>query len=124
MSYDLAVWEGPQPASDAEAATTCETLYGRYVAGNDNTVPTERIAAYVRALLVKYPDLTELDDESVDDSPWADGPLIGNATGPFFYFSFVTSAAHSEAWKFAVSTAREHGLIAFDPQADALAAMT
>ncbi|HEV2736972.1 MAG TPA: hypothetical protein VGU66_00180 [Candidatus Elarobacter sp.] len=119
--YDLAVWEGPYPTSDAEAGQTFEMLYERYTAGDDSTAPTERIAAYVSALLARYPDLTELDDDSVDDSPWADGPLIGNARGPFIYFSFVANDAASEAWELAVSTARDHGLIAFDPQTEALA---
>jgi hypothetical protein len=72
---DLAVWDGPQPASDEEAATTFEQLYATYETAED-TPPTDRIASYVGTLLVRYPDLTELDDDAVDDSPWADGPLI------------------------------------------------
>jgi hypothetical protein len=116
MSYDLAVWEGPVPASDAEAGRTYQTLYDCYIATDDATAPTERIAKYVRALLARYPDLTQLDEDAVDDSPWADGPMIRNASGPFIYFGVVTSAAAGPAWEFVVKTVHEHGLVAYDPQ--------
>lgn len=121
MSIALAVWEGPLPASDEEAVRTFEELYERHVEGEDETPPTDRIAAYARALLDRYPDITDLDDDAVDDSPWADGPLINNATGPFMYFAMVTNEAAEEAWPFAVTTARSLGLVCFDPQEGALA---
>jgi len=120
MSIDLAVWEGPRPASDADALKQFESLYARYVESGSRAAPSERISAYVAALLARYPDLTELDDDSVDDSPWSDGPLIGNASGPFIYFGFVVSGVE-KAWSFAVKTAREHGLVCFDPQTETLA---
>jgi hypothetical protein len=121
VSVDLAVWEGAEPASNDEAAQTFEELYERYVETDDETPPTERIAAYVGALLARYPDLTELDDDVVDDSPWADGPLIGNARGPFLFFGMVTNEAAEDAWTFAVRTARSADLVCFDPQSGALA---
>lgn len=121
MSVDLAVWEGPRPASDAEAAKTFEELYERHVEQGDETPPTERIAAYVKALLARFPDLTELDDEVVDESPWADGPLIGNAIGPFLYFGMVANEAAEQAWSHAVTTAGSMGLVCFDPQSGSLA---
>lgn len=121
MSIDLAVWEGPEPVSDDEAVHSFEELYGRHVEAEDDTPPTERIAAYVGALLDRYPDVTELDDDVVDDSPWADGPLINDAIGPFMYFSMVTNEAAEDAWAHAVSTARSAGLVGFDPQSGALA---
>jgi hypothetical protein len=120
MSIDLAVWEGPRPASDADALKQFESLYARHVESGSPSAPSERISAYVTALLARYPDLTELDDDSVDDSPWSDGPLIGNASGPFIYFGFVSSGVE-EAWPFAVETARKLGLVCFDPQSEALA---
>lgn len=121
MSVDLAVWEGPTPASDAEASKVFEELYARHIESGDETQPTERIAAYVAALLARFPDLTELDDEAIDDNPWADGPLINNAIGPFIYFSLVTNEAVETAWTHSVATARSMGLVAFDPQSGALA---
>ncbi len=98
-----------------------EALYELYVESDDETPPSPAIAAYVAALLERYPDLTEVDDDSVDDCPWSDGPLIGNASGPFIYFGFVRNAALDEAWAFAVDTARSMGLVSFDPQSERLA---
>jgi len=121
ISVNLAVWEGPRPASDAEALNAFEALYDRYIDTDSKSAPSERISAYVAALLARYPDLTELDDDCVDDSPWADGPLIGNAGGPFIYFGFVPSGVEKGAWTFAVDTAREHGLVCFDPQSGTIA---
>ena len=121
MSTDLAVWEGPAPRSNAEALDTYELLYSRYVGSGKAVPPTERIAAYVGILLARYPDLTDLDDETVDDSPWADGPLIGNASGPLLYFAFVGNDAAEDAWTFAVEAARRAGLVCFDPQTGVVA---
>jgi hypothetical protein len=45
-------------------------LYGRYIGSRDLQPQTPRIAAYVRALVDRYPDITSDDGE---DSPWADG---------------------------------------------------
>ncbi len=122
MSIDLAVWEGARPDSDKDALRMYESLYGLYIDTDTPTQPSAAIAAYVSALLERYPDLTELDDEdATDDSPWSDGPLIDNASGPFLYFGFVRSAPLDEAWAFAVDTARSMGLVAFDPQSARLA---
>jgi len=41
--------------------------------------PTARIRRYVDDLVTRWPDITT---EAGDDSPWADGPLVGNASGP------------------------------------------
>ena len=121
VSIDLAVWEGPRPASDADAARTFDALYAKYIDTDSPTAPSVRILAYVTALLARYTDLTELDDDEVDDSPWSDGPLINNARGPLICFGFVLSGVESGAWTFAVETARDHGLVCFDPQSGTLA---
>ena len=111
----MAVWEALMPATDDEAAQTFEELYDRYIESDADVPPTERTTEYVRALLERYPDLDELDDDAVDYSPWADSPLIGNARGPFIYFSMVANEAANEAWRHAVTTARAMGLVCFDP---------
>jgi len=118
---DLAVWEGPQPASDDEAARTFRTLYRRFVKPEHDRPPTERIAAYVDARLKRYPDLTELDDDAIEDSPWTDGPMIHNARGQVFLLNIVANEAGEDARAYAVSTARSAGLVCFDPQSGALA---
>jgi hypothetical protein len=121
VSIDLAVWEGPAPPSDKQALQEFLALYDRYIESDDQTPPTAAIAEYVAVLLSRYPDLTTLDDASIDESPWSDGPLIDNAVGPFMYFGFVRNAALEPAWTFAVETGRSMGLVCFDPQSERLA---
>ncbi|MFJ5531641.1 hypothetical protein [Streptomyces sp. NPDC093261] len=112
MSYDLAVWEGARPADDRAAGRTFTALYDRYVDTEDEHPPTERIAAYVAALLERWCDLTE---DVEDTSPWSTGPLIGEASGPLVYFPMRSSMAE-EASTYAAALADPMGLICFDPQ--------
>jgi hypothetical protein len=113
MSYDVAVWEGEPPADSTEALRVFEALYERY-AGTDQP-PSQRILDYITALTARYPDLTNLPDDDLDDSPWADGPLTGDAKGPFFYFALSYDGV-DEALPFIAETARQHGVVCFDPQ--------
>jgi hypothetical protein len=86
-----------------------------------STEPTPKIKDFVETLLARFPDLDALGDDEVDDSPWADSPLKGNASGPFIYFAMVTNNAADEAWELPRSTASQMGLVAFDPQSGGLA---
>ncbi len=115
MSYDLAVWEGPRPATDAGAAETFEALSAQYLERDAPSEPTPAIRRYVDALLARYPD----DDDNIEDAPWADAPIINNAVGPLIYFSMRFSMAET-ASEFAAKVAREHGLVCFDPQSGEL----
>src|SRR6266496_1495145 len=74
MSVDLAVWEGPPPASDDEARAVFDELCARYL-GRTSAPPTERIANYVHLLLDRYPDLAEAAGEE-DEVPWGSGPMM------------------------------------------------
>ena len=116
MSFDLAVWEGDRPATDADASAIYERLMNRMEAGDFVDPPSPRIRAYVESLLGRWPDITEDDGE---DSPWADGPLIGNAFGDAIYFGMVWSKAE-EASDFAARLAAQHGLVCYDPQSESL----
>lgn len=116
VSYDLAVWEGPRPASNEAALGVYRQLYSQLVGGAEAlrapVEPTPAIAAYVHTLLDRWPDITE---DAGENSPWSDGPLIGNASGNLFYFGMVLSMA-DEASEFAARLASQRGLICFDPQ--------
>jgi hypothetical protein len=96
-------------------------MYRRFIDAENDTPPTPRIRRFVAALLERYPDLSELDDDAIEDSPWTDGPLIYNASGRFMCFNVVANEAGEEAWTYAVRTARASGLVCFDPQSGALA---
>jgi hypothetical protein len=115
VTFDLAVWEGDRPPSDAAAAEIYEQLMDR-LEGGEQEPPTDRIRAYVSALLDRWPDI---DEDGGEDSPWADGPLIDNAFGSVIYFAMVWSQAE-EASEFAARVAEEHGLVCFDPQSECL----
>lgn len=118
MSYDLAVWEGSVPSSDGAALDEYKRMMDQWQ--GDGTPPyaepSAAIRAYVEALLARWPDITT--DEG-EDSPWADGPLIGNATGPLFYFAMTWSGAEAGT-EFAASVANARGLVCFDPQTETL----
>ncbi|PJN01490.1 hypothetical protein CG740_20160 [Streptomyces sp. CB01201] len=116
MSYDLAVWEGERPADDKTAGRDFDDLYDRYIDSEVEEPPSERIAAYVAALLERWCDLTE-DEE--DTSPWSTGPLIGEASGPLIYFPVRWSMAE-EASPYAAAVAESMGLICFDVQQNRL----
>ncbi len=108
MSYDLAVWEGERPADDKAAGRVFSSLFDRYIDGEVEEPPSERIAGYVAALLERWCDLTE-DEE--DTSPWSTGPLI--------YFAMRWSMAE-EASAYAAAVAESMGLVCFDAQQDRL----
>lgn len=116
MSYDLAVWEGERPADDKAAGRALTDLYDRCVDTDEEHAPTERIAAYVAALLERWCDLTE---DLEGTSPWSTGPLIGEACGPLIYFPMRWSMAE-EASTYAAALAHSMGLICFDPQENRL----
>ena len=74
--------------------------------------PRPAIMAYVHALLDRWPDITE---DAGENSPWSDGPVIGNASGNFFYFGMRYSMA-DEASEYAAELASRQGHVCFDPQ--------
>ncbi|MER8237375.1 hypothetical protein [Streptomyces sp. NPDC094049] len=116
MSYDLAVWEGERPADDKTAGQVFSDLYDRYIDSEMEEPPSDRMAGYVAALLERWCDLTE-DEE--DTSPWSTGPLIGEASGPLIYFAMRFSMAE-EASAYAADVAESMGLVCFDVQQDRL----
>ena len=75
-----------------------EALCDRYIEREYPTEPTPKIKEFVETLTATFPDLDALRDDEVDDSPWADSPLLGNASGPFIYFAMVTNDAAEQAW--------------------------
>ncbi|WP_076822551.1 hypothetical protein [Pseudofrankia asymbiotica] len=112
MSYDLAVWEGEHPADNEAALQILEDLCSRYLETDVGHPPTERITAYVAALLERWHDITE---DGAQTSPWCTGPLIREARGPVIYIPMAWGAA-DEASAYAAAVADSMGLICFDPQ--------
>ena len=115
VSYDLAIWDGDRPADDGAAREEYGQLRARYIR-SDPVPPTARIAGYIRALLDRHP---EIDTEAGEDSPWATGPLMREASGPFLYLALVYSQC-DEASAWIAQLAQDHGLVCYDLQAGEL----
>ena len=87
-----------------------------FMESGELVAPSPRIADYVEGLLARWPDIGT--DAEVD-SPWSDGPLLGNASGPLFYFGVTYSSGPDlvrEAIDYAVALAGERKLVCYDPQ--------
>jgi hypothetical protein len=115
MSFDLAVWEGRLPRTDADALAEFKRLYAQHLEDGPTSPPSDRIKTFIDAITETYPDIMDLPDDKIDDGVWSDGPLINNASGPFFYFGMVWSRAEEVA-AFVADVAEKHGLVCFDPQ--------
>ena len=115
MSYDLAVWEGPRPSSDDEAAAEYERLMDQMDEDPD-VPPSAPIVSFQNELLARWPALGEPGDEA---SPWATGPEIGDAVGPIMYITMTYSGAQ-EGVPYAAEVARMLGLVCYDPQEEVL----
>jgi len=111
MSYDLAVWEGVQPANDGEGAAVYEQLYEEYMEGEE-VAPAPGILAYAEALSERWGVLTE------GGTPgWSS--LLDDASGPMIYLTMPYRLA-GELSAEAARLAAEHGLICYDPQLEHL----
>jgi hypothetical protein len=114
MSYDLAVWKGPRPASDHEALVEYQRRYEE--SAEQPVPPSDEIAGFVGELLARFPEISEPVGE---DSPWASAPLLGEASGDFICFPMTYSGAES-AVPFCAEVAARRGLVCFDPQTERL----
>jgi hypothetical protein len=114
VSYDFVVWAGEQPVSRKAALSTFEALSESYLDGPESTGPWPPIRAFITDLLSEWPDIAE-----GVASPWADSPLLNNASGPILYLG-ITSGMEGEVGPVAATLAERHGLVCFDPQLGAV----
>jgi hypothetical protein len=112
MSFDLAVWEGPRPASKAKALAEYQRLMDGWQTPDAYGEPSPAIRRYVDTLLAKWPDT---DTDAGEGSPWTCCPLISNASGSLVYLTLEWKTPPGTIWYCAL-TATEQGLICFDPQ--------
>jgi len=118
MSYDLAVWEGARPSDDRAAAVEFQRLYDRYVASDDAVEPTSRIAAYVSALLERYPDVDTPAGRSAEISAWAVGLAEQHQLNCYDPQLEQLRAPATGPWRFELTSAE--GRTFHDPDADTL----
>jgi hypothetical protein len=105
VSYDLAVWVEPEPTTGASGEATFEYLFRRYFEEDWPTEPVDPVAAFVEALLTRWPEDTE-------DNPYSSGI---SASGPIAYITLSYSRAN-EVRLYTTELAARFGLVCFDPQ--------
>ncbi|HEY3580705.1 MAG TPA: hypothetical protein VGK82_09180 [Pyrinomonadaceae bacterium] len=113
MSFDLAVMNLETPVSSEAAAE----IYGELCEGNYDVLgPSEKIDAFYRELVEKYPDINSYSDDTVDNCPWSveidvsDGAVL---------MCLVWSRVEEVA-PFVMGLAERHQLACYDPQDDKL----
>lgn len=112
MTYDLAVWAGDRPLTDAKAARVFHHLYDRFMTECGHVPVLPLIDQYAEALVDRW---AHVESQGNMHSPWISGPHLGSASGPLLYFT-VRSSRAAEVVTFAANVAAEFGLVCFDPQ--------
>lgn len=115
MSFDLAFWVGPRPASDEAAAEEFQRLHDTHADGASGAAPHPALVAFVAEVLTRYPELSGDDDDTL----WASSPLADEITGPLLYVPLAGSRAE-EGTAYLAERARAHQLVGFDPQSGTL----
>lgn len=113
MGYDFAAYDGPVPATNAEAMMVLNSM-DNWLQG-EPTPPTERLQAYLDELKQVWPGDT---DEELEASPWKAWPLEMDASGPLFYTSLRWSKAR--AFLKMAEIGLRHGLVVIDPESGQL----
>jgi hypothetical protein len=106
VSYDLAVWDGPLPSSDSDAAAEFARLMDAAEGGSMPATP--KIRTLIDALTDRWPDGEE-------SSPWSTSPLLAEANGNLIYIPMSFGQATEGVIAVANEAARL-SLICFDPQ--------
>ncbi len=119
MSYDLAVWAGPQPSDDVAAHAEYESRAS--AAEVSSEPPSPVMDAFLTAVLSRYPDQDQDQDEDEDDEygPWATSPLREDAHGDFAYLTTVPGTP-TDVLLWIAQTAAAHGLVCYDPQIESV----
>jgi hypothetical protein len=91
MSYTVDLIVGSLPASDAEAWRAIETLRERYHEDKSDKAPA--LVKLHEQLIKRYPCLCSYaeDDPAMEQSPWADGPMLGNFASEMGMLAIVFS---------------------------------
>jgi hypothetical protein len=109
VSFDLAVWFESAPITNEDATQK----YLRFAEGDvADAAEHPGVERFLVELSARYPDLDELPDDQIDDSPWSCG--------------FDRSGAHvlmcmrwsvpKEVVDLIAALAEKHGLVLYDPQ--------
>lgn len=110
MGYQIVIWEGERPESDAAAGDMCRDLMRRYFVG-EGIEPTPAIRDFVTALTDIWPDDPKGTDW--DAVPWKFPPIIDDASGPVLFLNMRFGMGEQAAFVIA-EMAEQRGLVTFD----------
>jgi hypothetical protein len=110
VSYNLALWAEPIPASASEALALYRAIHGSAAIGPK---PSRRIDGFRTELAALWPDLdTIADDDELDRSPWSAGFDVTDRSIELV----ISPSSTAEVIPVVASLAAKHGLVCFDPQ--------
>jgi hypothetical protein len=111
MSYDVAIVTPPIPADDSAAWNELDAL----LASHGSVPPVLRTLH--DQLIARYPCLSSLPDDQLDDAVWSDGPLWNNFCHRGASLG-VSSSRVEEVLPFLIETANAIDLVVFDLSAE------
>ena len=114
MSFDLAVLSGKRRLTHEDAADAYERLCDED--DPDVVEPDERIDAFVEEVTGRWPEIDDLPEEEVDDSPWT----VALDRSPGHVLATISWDRVDEVAPVVVEVALKHGLHVYDPQEDEL----
>jgi len=117
MSYNVYLLVGQLPPNDGEVWEKIGQLQESYY-GDEREMAPELVALHT-TLTAKYPCLSSLslsgDHEGMENSPWADGPMLNNFKHEMGMLA-MTFSQLDEVMPFVVSSANKHGVAVADQQ--------
>lgn len=115
MSYTVDLIVSTLPSSDSEAWRRIEELRESHYDDKREKAPV--LLALHDVLTGRYPCLCSYadDDPRIDDSPWADGPMIGNFANQMGMLA-ITFSRVEEVVPFVVLSANALGIAVADGQ--------
>ena len=113
VSFDLAVWFESAPITNEDATKKYHQL-----AEGDVTGATEHpsIERFVRELSARYPNLDDLPEDELDDSPWSCGFDRSDA----HVLTCMRWSVSKDVIDLIAALAEKHGLVLYDPQGSAV----
>ena len=115
MSFTIDLILTDVPQDNWTAWKYIEELREKYY--EDKSAPHEKLAELHEIIIQKYPCLCSYDDDDpkIDNSPWADGPMIGNFASEMGMLAIVYSRV-DEVFPFILENALALGIIVADGQ--------
>ncbi|MFJ5880437.1 hypothetical protein [Kitasatospora cineracea] len=110
MSFNLAFWYSEDPVDGSSALETYRAILNEEPSA---TNPSAAISEFLADLIKVFPDLTE---ENAESSPWMSPLYFSDA----FVVASISWSRQQVMTRALAALARKHGLVCYDPQAEAV----